>query len=127
MFSTFPHLYLQGMAVGLQQNVADVWYLFYAIAAHKFVIAFCVGLELISGGTKLVLTVVYMITFAMVTPLGIGIGIIVTEGIGPPNSLAHLWTVTVLQGMAGGTILYVTFCEVSFKLLNILHLTNVEY
>ncbi|XP_047736750.1 protein zntD-like isoform X2 [Hyalella azteca] len=106
------HAVFEGLAVGLQQNVADVWYLFYAIAAHKFVIAFCVGLELISGGTKLVLTVVYMITFAMVTPLGIAIGIVVTEGIGSPNSLSHLWTVTVLQGMAGGTILYVTFCEV---------------
>ncbi|KAA0200465.1 hypothetical protein HAZT_HAZT009974 [Hyalella azteca] len=102
----------QGMAVGLQQNVADVWYLFYAIAAHKYVIAFCVGLELVSGGTKLVLTVVYMITFAMVTPLGIALGIVVTEGIGSSNSLFHLWTLTVLQGMAAGTILYVVFCEV---------------
>ncbi|KAF2353465.1 Zinc/iron permease [Trinorchestia longiramus] len=106
------HAVFEGLAVGLQQNVQDVWYLFYAIAAHKLVIAFCVGLELISGGTKTFLTVIYMVVFALVTPLGIAIGIIVTEGTSSPKSFGHMWTVTVLQGIAGGTILYVTFCEV---------------
>lgn len=52
----------------------DVWYLLYAIAAHKLVIAFCVGLELITGGTRTALTVIYMIVLALVTPLGIAIG-----------------------------------------------------
>ena len=99
----------------MQQQVQDVWYLFYAIAAHKLVIAFCVGLELISQGTKTCLAVVYMVVFALVTPLGIAIGIIITEGTSEPNSLAHLWTLTVLQGIAGGTILYVTFCEVRLR------------
>lgn len=103
----------QGLAVGLQQQLQDVWYLFYAITAHKLVIAFCVGLELISGGTKTALTIVYMVIFALVTPIGIAIGIIVTEGSSSPNSISHLWTLTILQGLAGGTILYVTFCEVS--------------
>ena len=38
--------------MGLQQNHQDVWYLFGAILAHKLVIAFCVGLELLVSGTK---------------------------------------------------------------------------
>lgn len=106
------HAVFEGLAVGLQQQIQDVWYLFYAIAAHKLVIAFCVGLELIAGGTRTALTVVYMVVFALVTPIGIAIGIIITEGTDEPNSLGHRWTLTILQGLAGGTILYVTFCEV---------------
>ena len=33
------------MAVGLCQKAAFVWYLFLAIAAHKFVISFCIGVQ----------------------------------------------------------------------------------
>lgn len=102
----------QGLAVGLQEKEVDVWYLFGAICAHKLVIAFCMGLELLVAGTVVGLMVVYMVVFALVSPLGIAIGIIVTENITSSDG-GHLVAVTILQGLAGGTILYVTFFEVS--------------
>ena len=40
------------MAIGLQENMSDVWYLTFAISAHKFVIMFCVGLELLKDETS---------------------------------------------------------------------------
>lgn len=103
--------YSQGLAVGLQERKVDVWYLLGAISAHKFVIAFCMGLELLAGGTSAGLMVIYMVVFALVSPLGVAFGILVTENLATDTS-GHLLTVTILQGLAGGTILYVTFFEV---------------
>lgn len=64
------HAVFEGLAVGLESSVQNVWYLFTAIATHKFVIGFCVGVELVTSKTKLVLLILYIGTFAIVTPLG---------------------------------------------------------
>lgn len=94
-----------------------MWYLLGAISAHKFVIAFCMGLEFLMSGTKAGVMVVYMVVFALVSPLGVAIGILVMESLATDGgevvmSAHHMLSITVLQGLAGGTILYVTFFEV---------------
>ncbi|XP_017778077.1 PREDICTED: zinc transporter ZIP1 isoform X2 [Nicrophorus vespilloides] len=102
------HAVFEGLAVGLEASVQKVWYLFAAIATHKLVIAFCVGVELVTSKTKLVLILIYIGTFAIVTPLGIGVGIALSGG----GSSEIDVTSVVLQGMAAGTLLYVVFFEV---------------
>lgn len=105
------HAVFEGLAVGLEKNPASVWYLCAAIATHKLVIAFCIGIELVSSRTKASLVLVYIATFAFVTPLGIGIGLVISSESAlssPPVALASV----VLQGMAAGTLLYVVFFEV---------------
>lgn len=107
------HAVFEGLAVGLEMNPTNVWYLFGAIATHKFVIAFCVGMELVSSKTKAFLVIFYIGVFAIVTPLGIGIGILLsddTSGLAAASSMT-----TILQGMAAGTLLYVVFFEVLQK------------
>lgn len=64
------HAVFEGLAVGLESSVEKVWYLFAAIATHKLVIAFCVGVELVMSKTKTLLVFLYIGTFAIVTPLG---------------------------------------------------------
>lgn len=103
------HAIFEGLAVGLENNRSKVWYLFAAIATHKLVIAFCVGVELVTSKTKLMLMVLYVGTFAIVTPIGIGIGIALSETGEARNEVV---IATVLQGMAAGTLLYVVFFEV---------------
>ena len=34
--------------MGLEEHVDDVWTLFAAVATHKYVISFCMGVELVS-------------------------------------------------------------------------------
>lgn len=65
------HAVFEGLAVGLENSVQRVWYLFAAIATHKLVIAFCVGVELVASKTRTVLLLIYIGTFAVVTPLGL--------------------------------------------------------
>lgn len=103
------HAIFEGLAVGLESRINNVWYLFGAIATHKLVIAFCVGIELVSSRTRLPLFLVYLATFAIVTPLGIGLGIVLSE---EASAAEGNFVAVMLQGMAGGTLLYVIFFEV---------------
>lgn len=104
------HAIFEGLAVGLEPSISSVAYLAAAIATHKLVISFCVGMELYVAGASTKTTLGYLSIFSMVTPLGIAVGLILdhfkndSENLGP--------TPTILQGMAAGTLLYVVFFEV---------------
>jgi len=106
------HEVFEGLAIGLEERVDHTWYLFFAVATHKLIIAFCIGLELVWLETKRAIIITYVATFAIVTPVGIAIGLFIVH-FGNGNSLdgtPGLMSV-VLQGLAAGTLLYV-FLEV---------------
>ena len=63
---------------------------------------------------KKMLIVIYMSTFSLITPVGIGVGIALTETASEDSSLQNA-AVTVLQGLAAGTLIYVVFFEVLEK------------
>jgi len=108
------HAVFEGIAVGLSHSASAVWYLFFAIAAHKYVISFCCGVQFVTSGVKRLLVIVYIAVFSLISPIGIAIGLGLTSTI---NSEAETQTVTVtvLQGLATGTLLYVVFFEVLEK------------
>ncbi|KAK9884348.1 hypothetical protein WA026_005298 [Henosepilachna vigintioctopunctata] len=100
------HEIMEGLAVGLEGKTKNVWYMFAAVGAHKFIIAFCVGVELLSCNIRNKLIFTYVFTFAFVSPLGIAIGIgVSSEDISDVPSV-------ILQGFATGTLLYVIFFEI---------------
>ncbi|KAI8425092.1 hypothetical protein MSG28_006952 [Choristoneura fumiferana] len=103
------HELFEGLAVGLESSAANVWYMFGAVSAHKYIIAFCIGVELLAAGTKRWLSLVYIFTFSFVSGLGIGVGILLVGGAGAAE--AGIYSV-VLQGLACGTLMYVVFFEV---------------
>lgn len=80
-----------------------------AVSAHKLVIAFCIGVELLANRTKTWLSILYSTTFAIVSPMGIGIGILLVGGQGATAAGAYS---VILQGLASGTLLYVIFFEI---------------
>jgi zinc transporter 1/2/3 len=104
------HAVFEGLAVGLETDSKDVWLLFAAVATHKYVISFCVGLELCNARTRLLIYSAYMIIFAIMSPIGTGIGIIITSNSGTGST--YFLVVAVLQALAGGTIIYVVVFEV---------------
>lgn len=103
------HELFEGLAVGLESSAQNVWYMFAAVSAHKLVIAFCIGVELIASKTRARLGALYVLTFAAVSPLGIGAGLLLVGGGGATG--AGLCSVA-LQGLATGTLMYVVFFEV---------------
>lgn len=108
------HELFEGMAIGLEGSASSVWFLFGAVSAHKLVLAFCVGVELIVARTRLCLSIIYILTFAVVSPLGIGIGILVSHN-SSGNSTEPTMASALLQGLACGTLLYVVFFEILSK------------
>ncbi|XP_002066054.2 zinc transporter ZIP1 [Drosophila willistoni] len=105
------HELFEGMALGLESTVSTVWFMFAAVAAHKLVLAFCVGMELLVARTRSSLAIIYLITFSIVTPIGIGVGIGISQQDAAGASHPSLPS-GVLQGIASGTLLYVVFFEI---------------
>ncbi|KAK3770126.1 hypothetical protein RRG08_007037 [Elysia crispata] len=105
------HTIFDGLAVGLQESDSEVWAVFAAITIHKSIIAFCIGLEIFQTSRDRILQAVLLLgVFAIMSPIGIGVGIGITSGSG--DQLARLLASSILQGLAGGTFMYVTFLEI---------------
>lgn len=106
------HEVFEGMAIGLENIVENMWYLSIAVATHKMVITFCIGLELAYSNTRRLVLVMYMAIFSIVTPVGIAAGLILAQfDCGSPSKSSGPVAI-VLQGLAAGTLLYVVFFEV---------------
>jgi len=98
------HSVFEGMAIGLQTNMSSFLVLLTAVCAHKFIMAFCLGLTLAKAKMSNWLFLTLVGIFSVASPFGMVIGMIIS-GV---NSM----TSAVLQALAGGTFLYVTFFEV---------------
>lgn len=104
------HAIFEGLAVGLEESPTNVWYMFLAIASHKFVVVFCVGMELASASVCTTYICIYITAFSVVTPIGVAAGNFLISTADPMDALDM--TAAILQAMAAGTLLYVIFFEV---------------
>ncbi|XP_076401037.1 zinc transporter ZIP2 isoform X1 [Peromyscus maniculatus bairdii] len=103
------HSVFEGLAVGLQTSVAATIQLCVAVLAHKGLVVFSVGLRLLKIGTGTRWAAFCILSFALMSPVGLALGMTVTGGAsGPAQGLAQ----AVLEGVAAGTFLYVTFLEI---------------
>lgn len=105
------HSLFEGLAVGLEDSCGGVWQLFLAIAIHSIAIVFCIGTDMVNNGTNQARIILSMVVLSLVSPIGVVVGIIFTHD-------AHVQTggdmllMGVLQGLACGSLLYITFFEV---------------
>ena len=88
----------------------QIWTLFAAVAVHKLIMAFTSGLRFAESLPSMLHAVLYVCAFAAMSPIGIGIGLAVTET--GQHGLSTDAASSVLQGLATGTFIYVTFFEV---------------
>lgn len=100
------HSIFEGLSLGLQSTNQATWIMFLAISIHKFVIAFVVGFDLSACRMKRRTILIYIGIFSIMSPLGALIGAITK------NKLDESPVVAGLNGVATGTLLYVTFFEV---------------
>ncbi|GAB0092903.1 zinc transporter ZIP3 [Sergentomyia squamirostris] len=103
------HSLLEGLAIGVQDSASKVILLVGAVAAHKYVVGFCLGVELNANTRSTVRSHFFAILiFSFGSVAGIGIGMCLVN-------LQSSWaetSVPILQALAAGTLLYVTVCEV---------------
>lgn len=100
------HSLFEGLSLGLQESEQSTWIMFLAIAVHKYVIAFVVGFDLSASQVRPRNVAIYMGVFSVMSPLGALVGAVTR------NSLEGSTVVAALNGIATGTLIYVTFFEV---------------
>ncbi|XP_060708878.1 zinc transporter ZIP1-like [Hemiscyllium ocellatum] len=102
------HSIFEGLPIGLQQSESKVFQIFAAILIHKSLIVFSLSLKLVQNNMPQGRVVLYVIIFAVMSPLGIVIGIIITQMKSTYSDMAQ----SLLEGITTGTFVYVTFLEI---------------
>ena len=102
------HALLEGLAIGIQESTAKVMILFTAVISHKLVVGFCLGVELSADrNSKFRNHFLAISVFSLGSVLGIALGMGLVD-----MQTSDSLLLPILQGIAGGTLLYVTLCEV---------------
>ncbi|NXX77613.1 S39A1 protein, partial [Urocolius indicus] len=102
------HSVLEGLALGLQEAEGAVLRVCLALLLHKCAVAFSLALKLLRGRLRPPAVAACLLLFAMMSPLGVGLGTVLAAGAGPRQRLCR----GVLEGLAAGTFLYITFLEI---------------
>jgi len=105
------HSIMEGVAIGSQMQPA--WDIFIAVLAHKGLVAFALGFELLSTKHNLS-TIQYMLTistFTLMTPFGIFLGWLLVHGDSSSDDGNSL-NVGVFTALSAGTFLYVSVVEI---------------
>lgn len=102
------HSVFEGLAIGLQNTDSKVLEICIAILVHKSIIVFSLSVKLVQSEVRPVWVAAYLVVFALMSPLGIAIGIAVMEAQLAAGALIQ----AVLEGLAAGTFVYITFMEI---------------
>lgn len=104
------HSLFEGLALGLQNTTSDVLTVFAAVVLHKSVLAFSLGVRLMKAKSSLARIVKAIFVLAIMSPIGASIGIVVSSS--TADTTSRETATAVLQGIATGTFLFVTFFEI---------------
>ncbi|XP_069733935.1 zinc transporter ZIP3 [Phaenicophaeus curvirostris] len=111
VFALCTHSIFEGLALGLQEEGGKVISLFLGVAIHETLVAVALGVSMAKASLPLKDAVKVAVTVSLMIPLGISIGM----GIESTQNAASNITSLLLQGIAGGTFLFITFFEILAK------------
>lgn len=100
------HSVFEGIAIGVADTKADAWKALWTISLHKIFAAIAMGITLLRKipNRPLLSSVAYAFAFAISSPIGVAIGIIIdatTQG-----AVAD-WIFAISMGLACGVFIYV--------------------
>lgn len=99
------HSILDGFAIGSEQSINGFYSMLIAVLSHKGFDGLVLGVPLFLGGVSLTTSVIILFISALMTPLGIGIALAVTE-----TALSVLPQAIVLS-ISAGSFLYISIIE----------------
>ncbi|XP_060796632.1 zinc transporter ZIP1-like [Neoarius graeffei] len=79
-----------------------------AILVHKSIIVFSLSVKLMQSAIRPMWVIIYILVFSIMSPMGIGVGIGVSEA----QLRMGAFIQAVLEGLAAGTFIYITFLEI---------------
>ncbi|NXM04158.1 S39A3 protein, partial [Tyrannus savana] len=108
VFALCTHSIFEGLALGLQEDGGRVVSLFLGVAIHETLVAVALGISMARAALPLRDAAKLALAVCLTIPLGIGVGMGIQSARGAAGDVVSL----LLQGMAGGTFLFVTFFEI---------------
>ncbi|XP_040896231.1 zinc transporter ZIP3-like [Toxotes jaculatrix] len=102
------HSVFEGLALGLQEDGAKLGGLFLGVAVHETLAAVALGVSMAKASLGMKDAAKLGVTVSLMIPLGMVVGM----GIESTQTLAGSIVSVVLQGLAAGTFLFVTFFEI---------------
>lgn len=111
VFALCTHSVFEGLALGLQEDGGRVVSLFLGVAVHETLVAVALGVSMAKASLPLRDAAKLAAAVCLMIPLGIGVGVGIESSRSAAGSVASL----LLQGVAGGTFLFVTFFEILAK------------
>lgn len=104
------HHIFEGMSLGLQQTSQKVFTLLIALMCHEVIISFSLGLQFVKCRYSLKRMIITCFCCCIVSPIGVAIGMIMSE-VGAESNELEIAN-GVFQAFAAGTFIYVTFFEI---------------
>ena len=104
------HSLFEGLAIGLQPTFDDTLQLFMALALHKCILAFSLGLNMVQSKLSTHAIVISSLLFSLSSPVGTALGVAIVNMWS--NGTAANATIGALQGIACGTFVYIIFFEI---------------
>lgn len=111
VFALSAHSIFEGLALGLQEEGDKVISLFLGVAIHETLVAVALGINMAKTTLAMRDAVKVAVTVSSMIPLGIMIGLAIERAQNVASSVASV----LLQGLAAGTFLFVTFFEILAK------------
>lgn len=106
LLSLSLHSASEGVSVGLLEEGREVLELCLALGLHRGLLAFSLAFRLAQGRLRRPLVASCLLLFAAMSPLGMGLGM--SLHMSPRPRLAR----STLEGLAAGTLVYITFMEI---------------
>ena len=117
------HSALSGCALGLSEEVSVSALLFFAIISHKMAESFAVAIQLIKSDLSFKAAIGFFILYALMTPFGIFIGVMVLDA----NMAAPSVLVPIFTALAAGTFLYLGTLHGLDKCVLVKQCCNLKY
>lgn len=111
VFALCTHSLFEGLALGLQEEGGKVVSLFLGVAIHETLVAVALGIRMAKTSVPLKDAVKVAAAVSLMIPLGISLGVGIESSPKAASSVVSL----LLQGVAGGTFLFVIFFEILAK------------
>ncbi|XP_017295424.1 zinc transporter ZIP1 [Kryptolebias marmoratus] len=109
VFSLSLHSVFEGLAVGLLEEDEEILEICLALLIHKSIISFSLSFQLSQNRLRRSVVSGCVLLFAVMSPLGIALGVGLTE---TKTSPRHQLACSSLEGLATGTFIYITFMEI---------------
>ncbi|KAJ6754076.1 ZINC TRANSPORTER 11 [Salix purpurea] len=114
IFALCFHSVFEGIAIGVAETEADAWRALWTITLHKIFAAIAMGIALLRmiPDRPFVSCVAYAFAFAISSPIGVAIGIIIDAA--TQGAVAD-WIFAISMGLACGVFIYVSIKHLSTK------------